>query len=164
MKRAALAAVVLSVMLITACSTGSGVVGGSAKPTPKTIREASLSAKWQLRHITIELAPGQQMPVGLKLADGDRVDGYFYQEKGNAPIDFEVSGTSVVYRTTPAGAIVPGVSSDRFFFVASQAQGNFYYLMFKNVTPAADKAEKAIIFLELLYPSTGSVYTLLNGK
>ncbi|MDO8567253.1 MAG: hypothetical protein Q7R57_00900 [Dehalococcoidales bacterium] len=130
---------------------------------PKIVREAPLAGKWEMRHINLDVSAGEELPVLLKLADGDKVDGFFYLENGSN-IDFRIMANSQVYKpqTTEASA-GKGITSDRFSFTASQSQGQSYTLFFRNMAVGSDKA-KVTVFLEIIYPNTGSLFTLLETK
>ena len=110
---------------------------------------------YQLRLI---IPYGQSFPVLLKLDEGDKVDGYFYLEKGSN-VDFAVNADSQVYHSTPNAT--GNVSSDRFSFTAAKEQGSTYSLQFKS-TPNSTKQE--IVFLEVVYPIRGSIFVPLESK
>jgi hypothetical protein len=84
----------------------------------------------------------------LKLADGDKVDGFFYLEKGDT-VDFRITGKTQIFRSNEA---------DRFSFTASQSQGDTYNLLFRN-TADEDETQKSItVSLEVIYPLKGEIY------
>lgn len=165
MKKAIIVALVtLSLLLFAGCSGISGLGDGSSSPaSPRILRKAQLAAKWEMRHISLEIGAGEQLPILLKLADGARVDGYFYLESGNN-VDFQIMANSLVYKPPQDAATSKGLTSDRFSFTATQAQGNSYTLLFRNTTPVNDKQPKVTVFLEIIYPSAGSVFTPLETK
>jgi hypothetical protein len=111
--------------------------------------------------IRLILPPGTNFPVLLKLADGDKVDGYFYLEKGTN-VDFGVNADSPLFHSTPnaTGQVV----SDRFSFTASKQQGSTYSLQFTSSTP--NSTEQEVVFLEVMYPIKGSfaVFVPLETK
>jgi hypothetical protein len=111
---------------------------------------------YQLR---IELGKEEELPILLKLADGDKVDGYFYVEKGSA-LDVLIAGKSQIYKFSapPKAEQV----SDRFSFTATQAQGNMYILTLSS-TASGDK-DRVTTFLELVYPASGSIFIPLELK
>lgn len=111
--------------------------------------------------MSLRLDADKELPILIKLADGDRVDGYFYLEKGNN-VDFQVMANSLVYKPQPQSAAAGGMSGDRFAFTASTAQGSSYTLTFRNAAPAKEKQAGVTVFLELIYPSTGAVFTRLD--
>jgi hypothetical protein len=54
-------------------------------------------------------------------------------------------------------------SSDRFSFSASQSQGGSYTLNWQNNASPTTK-EKTSVYLELIYPATGEIFTPLEAK
>jgi len=94
----------------------------------------------------------------LKLDDQDEVDGYFYLESGSIT-DFQITGKSLIYSAQAQGTPVPGgISSARFSFIASQAQGTTYTLTFSNADDDGNARTKKTIFMEIIYPTTGSLF------
>ena len=108
----------------------------------------------------IALEVGEELSVLLKLAGGDKVDGYFYLEKGN-DIGFHITGQSLLYESK---ALPEGLISDRFSFVSSEAQGTTYTLTFSNSSEEGGRQTKVTIFLEIIYPITGSVYIPVDTR
>jgi hypothetical protein len=161
MKRIALVALVCFAIFLVGCSSIPGVGDGSPS-APKTVRKAKLNPRFEMRHVSFEVGPGAQLPILLKLADGDRVDGYFYVESGSG-VGFQIMANSQVYKS-PEEAAGKGTMSDRFSFAASQAQGGSYTLVFTNPAPATDKQARITIFSEIIYPASDSVFTLLDSK
>jgi hypothetical protein len=126
--------------------------------TVRTIRETIISKTWMMKQLEIDL--NTEVPIVLKLKDGDKVDGYFYLEKG-ANIGFNISGASPIYASKP-DAETTRVASDRFSFTSSQAQGIAYTLTF-SVNPGA-KSGETTVFLEIIYPVTGTLLVPIGTK
>jgi len=131
--------------------------------SPTGVRGAELAGEWQMDQLLVELEAGEESLVLLRLADGDKVDGYFFLEKGDA-VNFEIAGNSLIYesRAKDGEALSSNVTSDRFSFVTSRGQGNTYTLTFRN--PAGDEQTKASIFLEVIYPVTGTLFLAVERK
>lgn len=155
-------AIALSVALL-GCSQIPDLTRQSSPASTKIVREAKLGSSWEMRQISFEVAAGEKLPILLKLSDGDRVDGYFYLEKGRN-VDFQVMANSLVYKSQSPGNAPAGITSDRFSFIASQAQGSSYSLIFSNPAPSTDKEAKVAVFLEVVYPASGSIFNLLGNK
>ena len=161
-KRIILSVMLLPVIFILGCSEIEELTKDltrSASPkSPKILRAATLESKWAMKQIEIQVGADEEVEILLKLADQDEVDGYFYIESGKIT-DFQISGNSLIYSaqaqgTTEAG----GISSARFSFIANQAQGTTYTLTFSNTGDDGDTREKEAIFLEIIYPTTGSLF------
>ena len=156
-KKILTAIVLLSLILIVA-----GCNQTSANPTASSrastiINTVKLAEKWQMNQMRLEIESGSQLQLLLKLNYGDQADGYFYLEKGQT-VGFSISGTSLMYTSQSPQPYGP-VTSDRFTFTASQAQGTTYTLTFQNST-----GSPVTVFLEMIYPSTGSLYTPVDVK
>lgn len=148
-------------------------LGCSGLPRPGTsnsslgsfevVRKAQLGTKWQMQQLNVQVG-SSDLTILMKLADGDKVDGYFYTEKGDN-VSFRIAGNSAVYDSVPQGAasVTGGVSSDRFTFSATQAQGSTYSLTFRSAS--GDKSQKTVaVFLEVVYPVTASIFIPLESK
>ena len=108
--------------------------------------------------IKLNIPAGSEFPVLLKLGDGDKVDGKFYLEKGNN-VNFSINGNSQVYQTQKPTS--GKINSDRFSFTATQAQGSSYTLLFSN---PKDSGERAVVFLDMIYPLKSSIFIPLETK
>ena len=150
---------VLSLVFIIGCAEISDLTqdltGSSKSGSLEILKTAQLESKWEMKQMRIGVEAGEETLILLKLDDMDKVDGYFYLEKGD-DIDFSITGNSLIYEAQ-APEEAEGVTSDRFTFVASQIQGNTYTLAFRS-TAADDTQTKVTVFLEIIYPVTGSVF------
>jgi len=106
-----------------------------------------------MKEIKFDIGAEEEVAILLKLSDGDKVDGYFYLEKGGE-IDFRITGKTLLYQSAV---------QDRFSFTASQSEGDTYTLSFRN--PATDDEQRELtVFLEVIYPVSGSIYVPVEGK
>jgi len=123
------------------------------------LRKATLGGKWQMYQLQITLESGKDFDIDLlDLANNDKVDGYFYPEKGSGGTLTITAGTQVLYQTE--GTVTAGTLSDRFSFTASQPAGTAYVLKLHN-----GGTEKSVsIFLELIYPNTGNIRGPIDTK
>jgi hypothetical protein len=152
--------VILSLIGIVGCSSGSKSSTAGQPATVRTIREATISSNWTMKQMEINSAA--EITLVLTLANGDKVDGFYYLEKGTETA-FKVSGNSLIY-TSKAADIKTGITSDRFSFAATQAQGIAYTLTLNAGADAAKEKNSTTIFLEIIYPSTGSLYVPIGTK
>ncbi len=148
--------------MILAIVSAVALAGCSSKPSNQTdtpgptnfevIRRADIGSKWHMQQVEVDLKANAQLPILLKLTEGDTVDGYFYLEKGT-DVGFHIDGNSQFYASSPAAGS-KGIASDRFSFAASKAQGNTYTL-----TLEGNKQSDVTVFLEIVYPAADSVFT-----
>ena len=141
----------LSLLFTLGCGNTAEQTKPSSSISLETIRTAELASKWHMNQMRIEIGANDKSLLLLKLASGDEVDGYFFMEKGEN-VGFDITGNSLLYESKAQGALKQ-VTSDRFTFTASQAQGTTYTLTFQN-----NADTKVTIFLDLIYPATGSIY------
>jgi hypothetical protein len=152
---------VLSLIVAAGCSSGNITTSTSAPPAGiKTIRLAEIAGAWTVRQIEINLESSTS--VLLKLTEGDKVEGYFFLEKG-IDIDFQILGESLIYRSRPVSGS-DNVTSDRFSFTATGDQGIAYTLKFSPVVKKDGKKVIPTVFLELIYPATGEVFDPMGVK
>jgi hypothetical protein len=154
--------IVLSLLLVPGCSEISERTGTSSRASFEILREAELGSEWKMNQMRIELGAGDEFLILLKLADGDKADGYFYLEEGD-DVDFLIEGTSLIYQSIPSNMATTRISSDRFSFVAGQDQGNPYTLTFRNPDDDSQEKSKVVAFLEIIYPATGSMFLPLEA-
>jgi len=120
----------------------------SSQANLKIEKSVELGDTWQMKQLSFRVNAGQEVAILLKLSDGDKVDGFFYLEKGDT-VDFRITAKTQLYRSDAA---------NRFSFTASQARGDTYTLLFRN-TAEEDEGQKSItIFLEVIYPLKGEIY------
>jgi len=165
-KRVLIATIALSLILIVGCAEVSdlteGLTNKSSEQSLEIIREAKLGTSWQMNQMGIELAADDEVSILMKLANGDKVDGYFYLEKGK-DIDFQIIGDSLIHelQVRNSGESVEP-TSDRFSFVADDTQGDAYTLTFRNAGDA--EQAKVKIFLEVIFPIDASLFVPIASK
>lgn len=146
--------VILSILALalTAGCTNKTISNVPPSPTANLsmLRKANLASKWQMNQIQVDVDPAGDLPLLVKVNQGDKVDGYFYILNGDS-VAFSISGNSSFYQSTPDAS--GKISSDRFSFTGTTDQGNTYSLDFKNTS-----GQKVSVFLELIFPATGSVF------
>jgi hypothetical protein len=154
----------IALIFISGCSQIQGVTDSSAIVKPSIVRQAELGSKWAMQQMAIEVPAGQEVRILLKLADQDRVDGYFYLENKDDTIEFQVMGDTLVYESIGDNAKTPSrVNSDRFTIIASRVQGSTYTMIFRNPDDASKKT-RTPVFFEVVYPIKGSVFTEIKQK
>ena len=153
--------VVLSLVGVLGCSITSRTTSPPATANVKPVREANIGKLWMMRQM--EITVEDEIPLTLILKEGDRVDGYFYLEKGDN-IGFSISGNSLIYTSKPPDTETTHVTSDRFSFTASQSQGIAYILTLNASANVSGKKGGATVFMEIIYPSTGSLSIPIGTK
>ena len=159
LKRILIVLALLSVLLISGCSKMPDLPTAASTPSYQIVRKSEVGGKWQTYQLKIELGKGDELPILLKLANGDKVDGYFDVEKGEG-FDFQIAGNTQLYKLDPpaAGKKV----SDRFSFTASPSQGNMYILTLRNTS--GDKDVRISAFLEVVFPASGAIFIPLDTR
>jgi hypothetical protein len=141
--------VLLVILLAAGCKT--------TTPAPATstissvVKSVQLASKWQMNQMNLQINGKDDLSLLLKLAPEDKTDGYFYLEKGNQ-IKFDIIGNSLIYASQQQSTSAR-ITSDRFSFSASLEQGSTYTLGFHN-----PEDSQVTVFMELIYPLTGSFY------
>ena len=158
MRKYLVAMVMISILAFTGCSSLSG---GTAKPSPKILRQTLLAGQYKMYQIEVTLKAGAELPLIIELQSGDKADGYFYVEKGTSSVAFEISGTSLIYQSDLTNIPDNQTASDRFSFTASQSQGSFYKMTISN-TADSEKNTSATVFLEIIYPGDELIATPLE--
>jgi len=158
MRRAILIVMLISLTVFTYGCSGINIFSNSAASS-KILRESKIGTKYQMYQIEVSLSAGGALPIILELADGDKVDGYFYVEKGDDSVAFDITtGATAVYKSDFKNLPTDTPVSDRFSFNASMAQGGSYVLKLSNTSDAAKKS-KSTIFFEVIYPGTDPIFT-----
>jgi hypothetical protein len=158
---------VLSLLSVTGCDELSSLTQGttpSSSADLKIIKAVELGEGWEMKQISFKVAAGDEVAILMKLSDEDEVDGYYYLEKGG-DIDFIITAKEPVYQSP----VRPGKDgekpdSDRFSFVASEAEGHTYTLTFRNPADDEGSSADATIYLEVIYPVSASLYVPVADK
>jgi hypothetical protein len=151
MKKILAALILLSLLVVTVGCNQTSAQPKASSSVSTVVKTVELTDKWQMNQMRLEVKSNDELQLLLKMAPGDQADGYFYLEKGKSA-NFSISGSSLLY-SSQAPQLYGQITSDRFTFTASQSQGTTYTLAFQNSTDSS-----ITLFLELIYPSTGSVY------
>jgi hypothetical protein len=156
-KKVILIIMIFSILAVMGCQEISRLTEGTGQTSSQTnleiLKAVELGSAWQMKQIIFDIGAEEEIAILLKLSNGDKVDGYFYLEKGK-DIDFHITGKTLLHQS---------VAPDRFSFTASQAQGDTYTLSFRN--PASDDEQKEVsVFLEVIYPVSGSIYAPVEAK
>jgi membrane carboxypeptidase/penicillin-binding protein PbpC len=125
----------------------------SAPTDIQIVRAVRLGSKWEMKQMRFDVDAGGEVAILLKLANNDKVDGYFYLERGES-INFHVMGKTQLFESE---------AQDRFAFVATEAEGDTYTLTFRN-TAKGESLARVTIFLEVIYPIGGSLYVPVEGQ
>jgi hypothetical protein len=161
LKKIACLVLALALIAVGGCSLGaksSTTTTTTAPAAVTSVREATIAKVWTMKQLQIDLT--KSLGIILTLKDGDTVEGYFYTLKGDLA-SFNVSGNSQIYASKSTNSETSLVNSDRFSFTASASQGIAYTL---NVTAPSSAGGKTTIFIELIYPSSGSLYVPFGTK
>jgi len=154
----------LGLALIIVLTMFAGCSGGSESTNTgkyETLRGAVLGGKWQMYQFRLKLEPGSAFDIDLlELVPGDRVEGYFYPETGSGATVEVIAGSSVIYKTEPAGVPAGSTMSDRFSFVVDQPLGTAHVLKFTN----SGTEKTASVFVEIIYPTTAEIRGPLDVK
>jgi hypothetical protein len=153
----------LSLVSTLGCEEISRLTGEGTQATSsanlKIPKSVQLGSEWVMKQIDFKVGAGDEVMILLKLSADDKVDGYFYLEQGDE-VDFNITGKTSIYTSEAPGK----VSSDRFSFVASEAQGDTYTLVFQNPADDDDRQSSVTVILEVIYPVSGSVYVPVEGE
>ncbi len=158
---------VLSLLSATGCDELSSLTQGttpSSSANLKIIKAVELGEGWEMKQLSFKVAAGDEMAILMKLSDENEVDGYYYLEKGG-DIDFIITAKELVYRSP----VRPNEDdekpdSDRFSFVASEADGDTYTLTFRNPADDEESSADASVYLEVIYPVSASLYMPVADK
>jgi hypothetical protein len=157
--------IILSLAILITIAFGCSHSSSNVTPTPQAnisqVRQAQVAKIWTVRQLEINL--DNTTSILLKLAAGDTVDGYYFLEQGDN-VDFSISGQSQMYKSTAATAGSANITSDRFSFKANNDQGIAYTLKFSPVKTTETHSATPVIFIEIIYPVTGEIFTPLDTK
>jgi len=167
LKRIIIAVMLLSLVFTLGCEEISSLTGGQTQTSSgqnlKILKAVELGSEWKMKQMSFKVGADDEVLILIKLSTGDKVDGYFYLEKGE-DIDFSITGKSLLYTSAiPVGADSKGITSDRFSFMATQGEGDTYTLTFRNPADDDEQQTTASVFLEVIYPVTGSVYVPVDS-
>jgi hypothetical protein len=155
MKRIRLLALILVTSILVLGTLAGCSSSKNTTPTGKyeILRRAILGNTWQMYQIRVVLESGSDFDIDLLgLMGTDKVDGYFYPEKGIGATVTIMSGATVIYKADSSSVALGGTLSDRFSFPADQPSGTAYVLQFHN-----GGTDTVNIFVELIYPKTGQI-------
>jgi len=164
MKKIFVMLAVLTLLTVVGCSSSSATTAATTTPAAgvKQVRQAVLNETWAVKQLEIELDAA--ISIMLTLSAGDKVEGFFYLEKGNG-LTFQITGESLIYESQPADEDTEFVTSDRFSFTASNSQGKAYTLKLTAAGAGKTAAKTAApVFLEIVYPVTGEIFVPMGTK
>lgn len=149
-------------LVASGCSSSTGNV--TSTPTQpagiKEVRQADIAPSWKVKQLEINLESSTS--ILLTLSEGAEVSGYYYLMRGNN-IDFSISGKSSIYQSAPL-AVSGNITSDRFSFKATGAQGIAYILKLVPDEKGEGKKITPSVFLEIIYPATGEIFVPMETK
>jgi hypothetical protein len=151
----------ISLVSVTGCSLVSKAqeTNTATPASVRTVREAKIGKTLLVKQLEIDLKA--EVSIILELKDGDKVKGFFYLLKGDNVV-LNISGLSPIYTFKTTDSESPRITSDEYAFTASQAQGIFYKLTL-SANPGTKNSETTI-FLEIIYPVTGSLSVPIGTK
>jgi len=96
--------------------------------------------------LEVTLSSGGELPIILEMADGDTADGYFYVEKGDDNIAFNIKANDEMYKSSFKNLPSDAPVSDRFSFTASSDEGISYIMTLSNLNGANSDAKSTVFF------------------
>ena len=162
LKRFCIILTTIVLLVVPGCSSGNGnATTTSTQPADiNEVRQAQIAQVWAMKQLEINLQSSTS--ILLTLAEGAEVSGYFYLTRGNN-IDFSISGKSLIYQSKPL-SVSSNITSDRFSFTASSAQGIAYTLKLLPDEKGDSKKVTPSVFLEIIYPASGEIYVPMDTK
>jgi hypothetical protein len=162
LKRFCILFALIVLLAVTGCSSNkSNVTTTPTQPAGiKEVRQAEIAPSWKMKQLEINLESSTS--ILLTLAEGAEVSGYYYLTRGNN-IDFSIAGKSLIYQTLPSVAS-GNVTSDRFSFKASSAQGIAYILKLVPDEKGEGKKITPSVFMEIIYPASGEIFVPMETK
>jgi hypothetical protein len=133
----------------------------TAPASVRIVREAKIGHTLLMKQMEINLET--EVKIILSLKDGDSMEGYFYLLKGDK-VGVTISGISTLYSFTTVESGDTTVTSDMFSFTANQGQGVAYTMTLTAGTDTEGKKKEATVFLEIIYPATGSLFVPIGTK
>jgi hypothetical protein len=159
-----IAALVSTLALLTfGCSSASSnIFKSSTDASAKILRQTKLSTQYQLFQLEITLPASSEMPIILELANGDKVDGYFYVVKGDDSLAFDISANNtMMYKSDFKSLPTDTPVSDRFSFTATTALGKSYLINLVNTSNSSSNT-KSTVYFEVIYPGDNPIFTPLK--
>ena len=164
MRRVIISIVLISLLILTfSCSKIDNVFSNSSSARAVILRQSSIGYDCQMYQLEVTLSPGGELPIILEMADGETADGYFYVEKGDDNIAFNIRANDDIYDSDFEDLPADTPVSDRFSFTATSDEGISYVMTLSNISESDDDA-KSTIFFEIIYEGTSPIFTPLKTE
>ena len=147
MRRVIITFVLISSLIFTfSCSKIEKVFSSSSSARAVILRQSSIGTDCQMYQLEVTLSSGGELPIILEMADGDTADGYFYVEKGDDNIAFNIKANDEMYKSSFKNLPSDAPVSDRFSFTASSDEGISYIMTLSNLNGANSDAKSTVFF------------------